>query len=382
MASEHDEDALFDRLAKSLEAVRQDAELARSGGAEGLAAGLVRAEGEVRSLAVGLEALRQRLDQQHATTARLEAVAAKNETDVQGLRQTVEALSLQVREQGEALAKPPPRRVGRAVAAVVLVLILLVLAGGTGVWITSGRHPRADALVHRFVARVSELTGINLVGSLEPARSTRTIAEATPSPEPTAQPAPATAPASTASAVAAPATPPAPVAQTPVPSAASPSPAATSAAASPAPTEPPAATPSPAQAPPPAVPRPAQTAAATPLVPATPAPAAVPPTTQSEAPAPATTALAPSPRPPQPVRQVVLRATADSWVEVRQKDGRVLLRRIMKAGETWPVPAEPDLLLNSGNAGALVLEVNGEPIRLPGLRSGVVHDVPLDRDLQ
>jgi len=374
MADEHDEDALFDRLAKSLEAVRQDAELARSGGAEGLAAGLTRAEGEVRSVAVGLEALRQRFDQQHATTARLEAAAAKNQTDMQGLRQTVEALSLQVREQAEALAAPPRRGAGRAVAAVVLVLILLVLAGGTGAWITSGRHPTVNALVHRFAARVSELTGVNLVGGLEPARSAHTVAQATPSPEPATQPPAATAPEPTASAAPAPATPQAPVAQTPMPSAAPPPPAATVTAAPPAPAEPPAAT---AAAPPPA-----QTAAATPLVPATPAPAAAPPTTQSEAPAPAATALAQPPRPSQAVRQVVLRATADSWVEVRRKDGRVLLRRIMKAGETWPVPAEPDLLLNSGNAGALVLEVNGEPIRLPGLKPGVVHDVPLDGDLQ
>ena len=67
---------------------------------------------------------------------------------------------------------------------------------------------------------------------------------------------------------------------------------------------------------------------------------------------------------------------------MRQKSGHVLLRRILKEGETWPVPAEPDLLLNSGNAGALVLEVNGAPTKLPGLKPGVVHDVPLGGDLR
>jgi cytoskeleton protein RodZ len=76
----------------------------------------------------------------------------------------------------------------------------------------------------------------------------------------------------------------------------------------------------------------------------------------------------------------VLRATANSWVEVRQKSGRVLFSRTMKAGETWTVPAESDLLLDSGNAGALVLEVNGVPTKLP--RPGVVHDVPLGADLR
>ena len=106
-----------------------------------------------------------------------------------------------------------------------------------------------------------------------------------------------------------------------------------------------------------------------------------PPMAQSETPAPAATALAQSSRPPQAVRQVVLRATADAWVQVRQKNGRVLLRRIMKEGETWPVPAEPDLVLDSGNAGGLKLEVDGVPTRLTGAKGSVIHDIPLDAAL-
>jgi hypothetical protein len=58
----------------------------------------------------------------------------------------------------------------------------------------------------------------------------------------------------------------------------------------------------------------------------------------------------------------------------------VLLRRVLKEGETWPVPAESDLLLASGNAGALQLEVNGVPTKLPGLKPGVVRDIPLNGD--
>jgi cytoskeleton protein RodZ len=81
------------------------------------------------------------------------------------------------------------------------------------------------------------------------------------------------------------------------------------------------------------------------------------------------------------VRHVVLRATADAWVQVRQKGGRVLLRRTMKEGETWPIPAEPDLILDSGNAGSLELEVDGVPTRLPGAKGTVIHNIPLDADL-
>jgi hypothetical protein len=378
MAGEHDEDALFERLAKSLEAVRQDAELARSGSVEGLSGGLVRIEGELRSVTAGVEALRQRFGQQHAVTARLEAAAAKNQSDLQGLRQTVEALSLQVREQVEARTRPSAGRAAGVVASVVIVLLLLVLAGGSAVWISSGRHPTVDELAHRFMARVSELTGINLPGRGAPARSAQTVAEQTPSPESAAQPHAAAAPMPPASAAPEPATPPATAAQTETPSAASP-PGAETAAAAPAPVEPPAAAaPPPAQTPAAAAPPPVQTAVATPPVPVAPTPAAALPMSQSGTSAPAETALAQPARLPQPARQIVLRATADSWVEVRQKGGRVLLRRTMKAGETWPVPAEPDLLLDSGNAGALVLEVNGVPTKLPGVKPGVVRNVQLD----
>jgi cytoskeleton protein RodZ len=73
-------------------------------------------------------------------------------------------------------------------------------------------------------------------------------------------------------------------------------------------------------------------------------------------------------------------ATADSWVEVREDGGRVLLRRTLRPGETWAVPAEPDLRLNSGNAGALQLEVDGGPPTRLAVK-GVVRDVPLNASL-
>ena len=64
MMDEQDEDAVFDRLAKSLEAVRQDAELVRSHGAEAMKEGIARAETELRALGAAIEALCQRVEQQ------------------------------------------------------------------------------------------------------------------------------------------------------------------------------------------------------------------------------------------------------------------------------------------------------------------------------
>ncbi len=79
--------------------------------------------------------------------------------------------------------------------------------------------------------------------------------------------------------------------------------------------------------------------------------------------------------------RIVVRASADAWVLVKDRAGVVLLSRTMKAGETWPVPPRPDLLLTTGNAAATELLVDGAPtVSLGG--SGIVRrDMPLDPDL-
>ncbi|MBO0709775.1 MAG: DUF4115 domain-containing protein, partial [Acetobacteraceae bacterium] len=82
-----------------------------------------------------------------------------------------------------------------------------------------------------------------------------------------------------------------------------------------------------------------------------------------------------------PDSRIVLRATADSWMQVRERGGQVLLSRVLKAGETWPVPSsEPNLVLTVGNAGGTELVVDG--VVAPGIGgSGVVRrDLPLDPD--
>jgi cytoskeletal protein RodZ len=356
MVDEQDEDALFERLAKSLEAVRRDAEMARGGGTEGIAAGLARVETELRNLTSNLDGLRRRSEQQHAVNARLDAAAAKTQTELAGLHQTIEALSQRVREQAELLAKAPGRKISpRAAALAGVVVACLLGAGGAAAWVASGREPTLSALAHRFVVRVSELTGINLAGPDKATSTSGTVAQATPAPETTPQaPPPAT---------------PAEPAQAPQPLA----------AAQPTPVEAPApaATPTPA-APPAAASPPTEAAAAT----SAPAPqlqaqTAAPASTQST---PAATAIEQTSHPPQVMHRLVLRVTADSWVAVRDKGGHMLLRRVMRQGETWRVPAEPDLVMDSGNAGALELEVDGGPPARVNVK-GVVRDVPLDASL-
>jgi cytoskeleton protein RodZ len=81
--------------------------------------------------------------------------------------------------------------------------------------------------------------------------------------------------------------------------------------------------------------------------------------------------------------RLVITATADAWLTVKQPDGPPLLNKMFHAGDSWPVPADkPGLTLNTGNAGATIINVDGAPmpqsLGTPGM---VRRDVPLDADL-
>ena len=102
---------------------------------------------------------------------------------------------------------------------------------------------------------------------------------------------------------------------------------------------------------------------------------------------PSSAAAAVNPLPAQPAQdstdpsRILLRANADAWVQVRDRAGSVLLNRILHAGETWPVPAKPNLLLTTGNAGGTELLVDGVSTPSLGSSGFVRRDLPLDPDL-
>jgi cytoskeleton protein RodZ len=78
--------------------------------------------------------------------------------------------------------------------------------------------------------------------------------------------------------------------------------------------------------------------------------------------------------------RIVLRTNADSWLMVKDRAGTVLLNRTLKAGETWPVPPRPDLLLTTGNAGGSEIVVDGAAIPSLGGSGAVRRDLLLDPD--
>lgn len=78
--------------------------------------------------------------------------------------------------------------------------------------------------------------------------------------------------------------------------------------------------------------------------------------------------------------RIVLRAHADSWVQVRDHGGQVLLNRVLRNGESWAVPNKPGLSLTTGNAGGTDVLVDGAVAPGFGGNGVVRRDIPLDAD--
>jgi cytoskeleton protein RodZ len=99
-------------------------------------------------------------------------------------------------------------------------------------------------------------------------------------------------------------------------------------------------------------------------------------------PATAGSAMAAVPAAPDPAQnpagEVVIRATADSWIEIRDARQSVLLTRVLKAGESCRAPDRPGLSMRTGNAGGLEITVNGVPAPPIGRKGMVRRNVALD----
>jgi cytoskeleton protein RodZ len=265
---------------------------------------------------------------------------------------------------------------------VVCVLLGLAIYGGWFYATQSGTG--GIKLIDQVPAYIKNATGIgqaaDTTANTAQTESPKTEAQAAPAPSPASNlpetppsasantpavtTAPATAPAAapvaapTAPAAAAPAsqTPPAAAASNPAPAAQN-APAATAAAPSP-----PAASSENAAATAPV--------SGTPTSTTTPAPT-VAPTADQTASAAATPAIAPA-------AKVVIRANRDSWIEIRDKDDNVVLQKVLRQGESFNVPDQKGLLMTTGNAGGIVIELEGKPLQSIGSLGVVKRGIKLD----
>ena len=75
--------------------------------------------------------------------------------------------------------------------------------------------------------------------------------------------------------------------------------------------------------------------------------------------------------------RVVLRATADSWVQIQGTGNDLLLTRIMHPGDTYLVPDGEDVRLTTGNAGGLELLLDGKLLPPLGTSGAVQRNIPI-----
>lgn len=106
-----------------------------------------------------------------------------------------------------------------------------------------------------------------------------------------------------------------------------------------------------------------------------------PPSNSAPSPPAATPALqqtAAVPATPSRQMRVTVRATANTWVEVLRGDKQMVFSRMMQSGEAVDLPVLPGMTLSTGNAGGLVLMIDGEALPPLGPHGAIRRNVALD----
>ncbi|WP_282604183.1 RodZ domain-containing protein [Pelagibius sp. Alg239-R121] len=76
--------------------------------------------------------------------------------------------------------------------------------------------------------------------------------------------------------------------------------------------------------------------------------------------------------------RIILRATQDAWVQVRDSTNELLLTRVLREGDTYRVPNQQGLTLLTGNAGGIDVLVDGTLLAPLGPVGSVRRDLALD----
>lgn len=78
--------------------------------------------------------------------------------------------------------------------------------------------------------------------------------------------------------------------------------------------------------------------------------------------------------------RVQIRALQESWVQVRDATGNLLITRVLRVGDVYRAPDEPGLTMVTGNAGGLEVTVDGNKVAALGETGQVLRGVSLDAD--
>ncbi len=76
--------------------------------------------------------------------------------------------------------------------------------------------------------------------------------------------------------------------------------------------------------------------------------------------------------------RIQLRATAKCWVQIRERNGRNVIARVMRKGEKFIVPNKPGLIMHVGNAGGLEVTLDGKVLKPLGPPHLAIRYISLD----
>ena len=76
--------------------------------------------------------------------------------------------------------------------------------------------------------------------------------------------------------------------------------------------------------------------------------------------------------------QIVVNVTQSAWVEIRNAEGKALISQVLNPGDSYTVPAEDGLVMDTGNAGGLEITINGIKTQPLGKSGDVVRAIALD----
>lgn len=91
-------------------------------------------------------------------------------------------------------------------------------------------------------------------------------------------------------------------------------------------------------------------------------------------------AAAPAAAAAQPANRVVIEITEASWVQIVDAKGAAIVRQVLKAGDTYLVPDERGLVLETGNAGGVKITVDGKALPSLGASGQIRRKISLDPD--
>ena len=79
-------------------------------------------------------------------------------------------------------------------------------------------------------------------------------------------------------------------------------------------------------------------------------------------------------------KKIEIIATSDSWVEIKDTAGVLIMRKVLRPGDKYKVPEESDLVLSTGNAGGLTVIIGGKKVRVLGRNAEVQRNIPLSEE--